>query len=109
MTKTPIELVAEWRREAVEKIHSLKPHKWVLDDCANELEAALAAQWISVEDRLPKPGLNVWVQDMWGGNYVGYWCDIKNKWLSIGDSPGELLVRITHWMPIPPLLQKEKS
>lgn len=66
-------------------------------------------QWISVEDRLPEPGVPVLV------NYIGtdglpsadgvvVWTDWGALWWegSLADSESEVTVQITHWMPLPP-------
>lgn len=66
-------------------------------------------QWISVEDRLPEPGVPVLV------NYIGtdelpsadgvvVWTDWGALWWegSLADSESEVTVPITHWMPLPP-------
>ena len=65
-------------------------------------------QWISVEDRLPEPGVPVLV------NYIGTdelphadgvvaWTDWGALWWegSLADSEDEVTVPITHWMPLP--------
>ena len=65
-------------------------------------------QWISVEDRLPEPGVPVLV------NYIGTdglpyadgvvaWTDWGALWWegSLADSESEVTVPITHWMPLP--------
>ncbi len=65
-------------------------------------------QWISVEDRLPEPGVPVLV------NYIGTdelphadgvvaWTDWGALWWegSLADSEDEVAVPITHWMPLP--------
>lgn len=65
-------------------------------------------QWISVEDRLPEPGVPVLV------NYIGTdelphadgvvaWTDWGALWWegSLADSEDEVAVPITHWMPMP--------
>ena len=67
-------------------------------------------QWISVEDRLPEPGVPVLV------NYIGTdelpyadgvvaWTDWGALWWegSLADSESEVTVPITHWMPLPPV------
>ena len=64
-------------------------------------------QWISVEDRLPEPGVPVLV------NYIGTdglpyadgvvaWTDWVALWWegSLADSESEVTVPITHWMPL---------
>lgn len=66
-------------------------------------------KWISVEDRLPEPGVPVLV------NYIGTdelpsadgvvaWTDWGALWWegSLADSESEVTVPITHWMPLPP-------
>lgn len=65
-------------------------------------------QWVSVEDRLPEPGVPVLV------NYIGTdelphadgvvaWTDWGALWWegSLADSEDEVAVPITHWMPLP--------
>lgn len=65
-------------------------------------------QWISVEDKLPEPGVPVLV------NYIGTdelphadgvvaWTDWGALWWegSLADSEDEVAVPITHWMPLP--------
>lgn len=67
-------------------------------------------QWISVEDRLPEPGVPVLV------NYIGTdelpyadgvvaWTDWGALWWegSLADSESEVTAPITHWMPLPPV------
>ena len=65
-------------------------------------------QWISVEDKLPEPGVPVLV------NYIGTdelphadgvvaWTDWGALWWegSLADSEDEVAVPITHWMQLP--------
>lgn len=103
--KTPIELVAKWR------IHSQKLNDTLLEStsrayrtCANELESALAAQWIPVEERLPLGPTDVWVAFGYGTmRECGYL--LNGNWFLRGSRmPG-----VTHWMPIPPLPEKKET
>lgn len=107
MTKTPIELVEKWRRCA-------ELRTCTCDDCqiecdmdkhhANELESALAAQWIPVEERLPLGPTDVWVAFGYGTmRECGYL--LNGNWFLRGSRmPG-----VTHWMPIPPLPEKKET
>lgn len=73
-------------------------------------------QWISVEDRLPEPGVPILV------NYIGTdglpyadgvvaWTDWGALWWegSLADSESEVTVPITHWMPLPPVPKDGES
>lgn len=76
-------------------------------DCAVSMAvSALRAQqtggWISVKDRLPKGGEEVFLLNSYGRAGVGERC--KGKWLEYG-CEGKAYFRkesyITHWMAVP--------
>lgn len=103
--KTPIELVEKWRT------HSQKLNDALLEStsrayrtCANELEAALAEQWISVEERLPEYDGLVFARHVSGNISVPRFI-LAEQWWNFGRHTN--FDPVTHWMPIPPLPNKK--
>jgi len=59
--------------------------------------------WISIADRLPEPGEEVWIHDKEMGVTIGRYG--RGRWYDVyGDNDGlgdDGLYEVTHWMPLP--------
>ena len=60
--------------------------------------------WIPVSERLPEVGQNVLVYDTIEGVALSHRWQGKEKWYW---SSSQLLYDVTHWMPLPPIPDKE--
>lgn len=69
---------------------------------ANKVIAELETPWISVEDRLPEYGVNVFTWCEWRGPNVDY-LKTSGKFTADHYAEGESIHHpVTHWQPITP-------
>lgn len=99
-----IEEAAE--RYADERAESIPQDEWfdhhdLVKAFADGADFALANQWVSVEERLPKHGVLVLAMDVDGDAHAARYNEIAECWQEEGrrfEWHGE---GITRWMPIP--------
>ena len=99
------ELVLENQRPTLPDNELLKQQ---LDYAFEPLKQKLKKRrWIPVEERLPELGIEVLI--VWGEKHHPEvaWINIDDReWESMAALP---IGQITHWMPLPPLLEKEAA